>query len=584
MKEYSANSIQTLQPLQAMREKMGMYFGSSGADALHHAVKEIISNSIDEHLQGFGNKIEIKIAPTEITVRDFGRGIPFEKIQEVCTKPHSSGKLKTGESAYQASGGLNGIGIKLLTATGIISVSSFRNGKMATATYSINHTAEQPIITPSKLQNGTQITWKPDGEPFKNAKFEVSRIEDLIEQMLYLLPNLEVSINGKTLKKSSMLDFFDDYLYEEHNITKPFCGKYKVGETAVAVALVWNTKNSVSSSFVNLIPTPDGGTHITALRTTLTREFNAKFGTSFSGDEIRRNLSLLVGITSNIELDFVGQAKSKLATTELTADFNTCFKAAIQEMFSKDVDGFRKLVKLLTKINKAADIEKAMKSISQKPKTAFNNLTKKYIGCKANKGIEFALVEGSSAGESLKLQRKDYQAIFAVRGKMLNVFDLETNEVLQNAEIRELMDILGKPSEAMKKFDKIIFAHDADYDGAHIGLLMLNFFARYYKELLFAGKLYSPVLPTYMGRKGDKIAFAYTEEEKNKLVGYDISFLKGLGELDDELLAPFIWNKNTRKLKQLTCSPNEYDELIESLAITFSKTAENANARREIFS
>lgn len=596
--KYNEEQIQSLEVLQAMRQKLGMYFGSNGNEAVHHVVQEIISNAIDEHLAGFGNKIQIIVKDDAVVVRDFARGIPLGKITEVATVPHSSGKFKDIQNqndAYSFSGGLNGIGLKLATSTGTLTIISFRDGKMKKGIYRVDSIEEFDEKTTDQ-PNGTLVSWSPDAEPFRNdtaISFEV--VQSKLETLSYLLPEmtfeLHNSIKALVIKSEGMLGLFNDYLYTDDTLVKPYFKEVGLNNSQqkleVKMGVTFNAKSNIERSYVNLIPTADHGTHITAFKTVLTRQFNSFFNTDFTGDEIRKHLSFIVAINTTLEPTFIGQAKSQLKMPELNTDLNSIYKEIILDMFEARKKEFQVLIKMMEKIKKASDVDKILKQITgkKKTKTGLANISSKYSGCQKEEGIELFLTEGLSAKGGLELSKSPvYQAVYAMKGKILNCFSKDLEEVIKNDEIQEIISILGDSKAAIKKFKKIVIAADADFDGAQIVNLTLGFLATFYKELFFKGLIYIPALPKYIARKDTEVKFMFTEEEKSQIPkSWDISYLKGLGEMNPEDLGLFTVNDSTRQLIQVKVSEENFEEFYNNLSLALSKNSEDALARKVMF-
>jgi topoisomerase-4 subunit B len=574
-----------------------MYAGSNGQAAVTHIIFEYVNNSIDEYLAGFGKKITLSIntESNSILLRDYGRGIPFGSLDSVFFEMHSSGKYKTlnEENPYGASGGVNGVGATLGSVTGTAMVTSYRAGKSKTNAYTVEG-KDVPIESTTKEKDGTSIYWKPDADAFTNHIIDVESIRTKLEDLSYLTPGLEFELivdGGKpeVFVSKGLRQFVEDYTVEKDRITPIFTFGGSTPLVRIEGALVWTKKTGFDRMYTNLIHNAEGGTHLTALKTTVTREFNKFFNTTFSGEEIRRGLCVIMSISVPGEIQFTGQNKEKLNMPELNAPISGILKDEIKNIFSSAPKEFETIVKLLTKINSAADVDKIMKTITasaKKKSSSLFDVSPKYKGCSSETNIELFLAEGLSAAGGLTLTRNAVnQAIYALKGKPLNSFSKELAEVLQNEEIQELIRILGDAKDAQKRFDKIILAADADYDGSQIVNLLLGFFAQFYPNLIKSGKVYIPVLPKYMAssQKGE-IKFAMDDEEKKKIPSsWDISFLKGLGEMFPAQLAKFTTDTKTRKLLQIKVDENEWGEFYEALKLALGKEKEDMQGRREMF-
>lgn len=592
MSDYTAAQIESLEPLEGIRKKLGMYIGGTDNDAVHHIIKEIISNSIDEYLAGYGRLIRIIVDEKTNTsmIRDYGRGIPPEKIIDAFTRLHTSGKFNKGEgAAYGASGGLNGVGLKTGTATGRITVTVFRKGRKYSNRFTykeIGVTKEEKTTEP----DGTMITWSPDEEVFTDNKIRIDKIESLIEDLSYLTPGLEFAIGlegGKEtkIKAKSIEDFILNYV-AEHDRVSPIMSFRKGDENLlIEGAMVWTKKHNLEQTYMNLIPTSDGGTHLTAAKTTLTKSANKLLNYSWTGEELRRGWVIILSVKSAEEVVFKGQDKSAVNMPVINAPLSALIRVEFERLIEKNRAFFEKFKDMTENMRKKDNTEALLKELTSKPKrSALSDVTTKYHGCSATTGIEIFLTEGQSAGGGIKNSKSHInQAVYALRGKILNVFDEDLETVLKNAEIKGLIEILGSEEEALKKFTKIILAADKDPDGMAIVNLILGFFAKFYPRIIIEGKLYLPKLPLYsaINDKGEK-KFFETQEEIAKLPkSWDISYLKGLGEMEPIELAKFTTDTKTRELQLIQVQEESFEEFVGTLAFALSKEKEQVANRRE---
>jgi len=588
--KYNDDSIKVMSPLEGIRKRLGMYISGNDNDAVHHVVKELVSNSIDEFINGYGKIIEVEVNEDEnwIRVRDYGRGIPHGKLDDVFTKTHSSGKIK-GENtgAYAASGGLNGIGAKVAVATGNLEASSYRNKIVASNWYHYQKKGELKISQTTK-KNGTEVRWKPDNNVFTDNQIKSNKVEELLVMLAYISTGLTFKLkNGeeKTISKQGIETYLTDHLSIEEMISPII--KFKTGDSFLSIegAMVWTKGRSVESSFVNFIPTSDGGTHISSLKTVLTREFNKIFNSDLKGDELRRGWSYIISVKTSEEPMFKSQQKSALNMPELNSVFSKTYKEEVERILNEHKDFFQKLQETVEKERKKEAAVAQVRNTLAKTKSKTNPIPDKLKPCLGDRG-ELFITEGISASGSLISQRDVYKsAIMSLKGKPINTRKHDISKVLKNTEIQDLIIALGGFGDDFNigrmKYDKIFILADADPDGSHIDLLLINFFFQFYPEIIRQGKLYSIKTPLYIitDKKG-KREYIFTHEEmdkKRKQIPQtsNVSYAKGLGELEPEILGELAFGKN-RKLIQFQA---EDEEALESLLDKFM--GEDAAERRE---
>lgn len=563
---YNEDSIQTLKPLEAIRLKLGMYVGSADNQAVHHIIKEILSNSIDEFLAGYGKKIVIKIKENNsIEIRDYGRGIPLEKVEDVFTKTHTSGKFKKdGEAAYGASGGLNGIGAKTATATGTVKVESMvaKEGTVV-GIYTYNSKSTNINKSQHPVRPGTRVTWTPDDGVFEDNTIDFEKVYDLVQTLSYATPGLrfEIAYGGEeyVIESKGIEDFLNDNL-EKEKFFSPLM-KFKASDDTLSVegAMVWTKERPVELSLVNLIPTSDHGTHVTALKTTLTREINKLLGSDLKGDEIRAGWSFALSVKTLDEPVFKGQSKDTLNMPTINAPLSAMLRESFVDLLKEHKDFFEKLSTIVAKMREKEEAVAQVRDIVTRSKSKSNPIPKKLKMALNKSGAELFLTEGDSASGSL-IQTRDPKrhAIMSLRGKPINVMKHELTKVLKNQEIQDMIIALGGFGEDFKAsklaYDKIIIASDADSDGAHIQNLLLGFLYSFYPQLIEAGKVYIVKTPLYMIKRGTKVHYVFSESEMNDFQTQKsdiISRLKGLGEIDKSYMAGFMFNEKTRVLEQV---------------------------------
>lgn len=571
--KYTDKSIKTMRPLEAIRRRLGMYISGNDNEAVHHVIKEIISNSIDEYINGFGNTIEVTINEKEnyAIVKDYGRGIPQEKLDDVWTKVHTSGKLKgENEGAYVAAGGLNGIGGKVATATGKVEVNTIRDSVKASNWY---HYEEKGILQKEKTtqQNGTIVKWTPDNDVFTDKQISFKEVEKLLINLSYIASGLTFILNNgnvKTIKADGIEFFLKDNLGK--NIYSPIL-QFDCGDSFlhVEVAMAWSKGANVESSFVNFIPTFEGGTHVSALKTVLTRELNKFLDSNLKGTEIRQDWNYIISVKTTEEPTFKGQQKSALNMPELNKRFHQLYKEELDILFVKEQKFFEKMKEI---IYKAREKEKAVAQVRQvltKASNKINPLPNKLKPALNKKGAELFITEGNSASSSLITYRNIYnQAIMSLRGKPINVKKAKLEKALENQEIQDLIIAMGGFGEDYNSkkcpYDKIFLLADADSDGSHIQNLLITFFFEFYRSLIKENKIYTILTPLYSIKRGTKIEYVFTESEmqqKRKTLPNTaiVSRNKGLGELEPEILARFALSEQ-RQIIPLTMEDEEKTE------------------------
>ena len=578
--EYNNESIQTLKPLEAIRTKLGMYVGSADNKAVHHIIKELISNSIDEFLGGYGKEIGITLdeETNTVTVADWGRGVPLDKVEDVFTKVHTSGKFKGGDtpSAYGASGGLNGIGTKTATATGQVSVISRVKGEGVTHgeySYESAHTVVDRKDKPK--ESGTTVKWTPDEGVFENNTIQYDEIYNLVALLSYATPGLEFKLRGNAeshnIISEGVSDFFKDYLDGE-KMFSPVMEFSNSNETmSVEGAMVWTKERPVELSLVNLIPTSDLGTHVTALRSTLTREVNKLLGSDLKGDEIRSGWSFIISVKTLDEPVFKGQSKDTLNMPTINAPLSALLRESFVDMMQIHKDFFLKLETIVAKMREKEEAVAQVREVLTKTRSKGNPIPKKLKMALNKSGVELFITEGDSASGTL-IQTRDPKrhAIMSLRGKPINVMKHDITKVLKNQEIEDMIIAFGGFGEDFKParlaYDKIIIASDADSDGAHIQNLLLGFLFQFYPQLIEAGKVYIVQTPLYIIKRGTKTHYIFSETEMAKFSTNKsdvISRLKGLGEIDKAFMPKLMFDEKTRVLNQIKI--DDKDTVLETL-------------------
>lgn len=574
---YGADDIQVLEGLDPVRKRPGMYIGTTGPDGLHHLIWEVFDNSRDEAMGGFANDIEVALLPNnQIRVADNGRGIPVDvhkqskvsALETIMTTLHAGGKF--GGEGYKVSGGLHGVGASVVNALSVYTKAEVhRDGGRYMQEYSKGKKkAAVKKVSNSKL-NGTIITFQPDGEIFPDTNFDANRVVNHLRQQAYLVKGLRIAVidareyKGKIdedkafylrelgLDVPSMSFYFEGgllSLVKFYNQTqKPihkniFYIEKKTNEYE-SVELSLQYVDDISSRivpFANNIYNGEGGTHVTGFKTALTRSLNTyarknnlikESEDNFTGDDVLEGLTCVISVKLR-EIQFEGQTKAKLGTVEASSMVQTVFSDAFGAFLEENPDDARAIVNKVVLALKARKAAKAAKdSVLRKGALEGMTLPGKLADCqsKSAEESEVFIVEGDSAGGTAKMGRdRRTQAILPLRGKILNIERARLDRMLGSEQIKNLVIALGTAigdtfDISKLRYHKIIIATDADVDGAHIRTLLLTLLYRFFRPLIDAGHVYIAQPPLYKIKKGKEIFYAYTDEEKVKIVGKDVN-------------------------------------------------------------
>ena len=578
--EYSADQIQILEGLEAVRKRPGMYIGSTSVRGLHHLVYEIVDNSVDEALAGFCSHIEVQInADNSITVQDDGRGIPVDTqkkaglpaVEVVFTILHAGGKF--GGGGYKVSGGLHGVGASVVNALSEwLEVEICRDGKVYKQRYERGKTM-YPLKVVGKCapdKHGTRVVFLPDKEIFEETVYDYDTLKVRLRETAFLTKNLKITLRDdrevkheKTFHYEGGIKEFVTYLNRSNEkLYEPviYCEGIK-DKVFVEVAMQHNDSYTENIyTFVNNINTPEGGTHLAGFKSALTKTFNdyAKKNKllkenepALSGEDIREGLTAIISVKIE-EPQFEGQTKQKLGNSEA--------RAAVDAIVSEQLTYFLEQNPTVAKIiceksilaKRARDAARKAREMTRR-KSALDGmaLPGKLADCsdKNPENCEIYIVEGDSAGGSAKEARnKSNQAILPLRGKILNVEKARLDRIYGNAEIRAMITAFGTGihedfDTSWWKYNKIILMPDADVDGSHIDTLLLTFLYRFMPELIKQGYVYLAQPPLYKIEKNKRVWYAYSDDELNSIlteIGRDnnnkIQRYKGLGEMDAEQL------------------------------------------------
>ncbi len=639
---YGAESISVLEGLEPVRKRPGMYIGSTGPDGLHHLIWEIFDNSRDEAMGGFADHIEVVLLPgNRIRVADNGRGIPVDvhsktkvsALETVMTTLHAGGKFGGDDSGYKVSGGLHGVGASVVNALSIYAkVEVHREGGKHVQEYSIGKPKGKVKKVAASKMHGTITTFEPDIEIFKEIKFDWNRIVNHLRQQAYLVKGLRIKIVDAR-DYSGKIDDSEIFYFDELAIEAPSTSFYFEGgllsfvkftnrfqkpvhdhifyvekeheDVQVEVALQYIDDISERiMPFANNIYNMEGGTHITGFKMALTRLLNTyakknnylkeSDSAGFIGEDVLEGITAVVSVKLR-EIQFEGQTKGKLGSVEAQGAVATVFGEAFSNFLEENPDDAKRIInKLIIAMNARKAAKAAKDSVLRKGALEGLTLPGKLTDCqsKSAEESEIFIVEGDSAGGTAKMGRdRKTQAVLPLRGKILNVERARLDKMLASQEVKNLVIAMGASigdtfDLSKMRYHKIIIATDADVDGAHIRTLLLTLFFRYFRPVIDAGYIYIAQPPLYKIKKGKEIFYAYSDEEKIKIVGTDapeledllnaaaedaedagageeevvaitakgkvsIQRYKGLGEMNADELHETTMNPATRTLKQV---------------------------------
>ncbi len=591
---YSAADIQVLEGLEAVRKRPGMYIGSTDQRGLHHLVYEIVHNSVDEAMAGFCNNITITINEnSSVTIQDNGRGIPVDThpttgvsaLQTVMTLLHAGGKF--GGKAYNAAGGLHGVGASAVNALAEhLEVVVQRDGKKWRQEYSRGVPLGPLEDIGSASGTGTTTTFLADRQIFTELDYDFDIISERLREVACLNRGLEIEFNDHRHNRELSFYFEGGIIGFVRRLNRnkttrhspPIYIRKQTGSTVAEVAIQYNDGYSDNTiAFANCVNTIDGGTHLTGFRSALTRVLNdyahkskmLKDGEpNLVGDDVREGLTAVISIKLS-DPQFESQTKNKLNNIEIKSFVETAVGDDLALFLEEHPDDAKRIIEKCITVSKAREAaRKARDLIIRKGSLDTGTLPGKLADCseKDPSLCELYLVEGDSAGGSAKQGRnRRFQAILPLRGKILNVEKASPDKMLSHEEIRALITALGTSIDTEFSLDKLRYHHiilmtDADVDGAHIRTLLLTFFFRHLPELINTGHLFIAQPPLYRIRAGREERWLYSDQEKDESLAElkrgnrkcDVQRYKGLGEMSAEQLWETTMNPTSRTLLQVT--------------------------------
>ena len=606
MSEYNADSIKSLSFREGVRQRIQMYLGSDDIEGTYQALKEIINNSTDEALAGYGKKIEIRLQTdtNEISVRDYGRGVPFlvrengeNVLVNIYTKAHTGGKFD--HSSYRNASGSNGIGGTCVCVSSLrFRVESYRDKKKATATF---YKGELQSYKEEKTteKNGTYISFIPDPEVFSNGAigYDIERICNDIKDISYLYPGIVFTVsdeNGEQsyCAKNGILDFIKD------RVSKPL-NKHILhweetdGTDKVEIAFQWGTDHEEAYTFVNGLRVPEHGTTLTGAKTAITKTFNSLCDRNFNGDKIRENMCLVMNCQV-VNPSFANQTKSKINNASLRTLCSKAFTNALKEMAEKYSSEFENIVSLMEKVDKAEQAaNKAREAILNFEKKESTHKKQKITSSEKFKDCEkhgqdsmLIICEGNSALNGLMPGRNvQTEALYGIRGKIINLLKHPIEECLENQEVSDIINALGcgifeKYDSKKLRYGRVASASDGDVDGKSIGCLIATMFYVLMPDFIKEGRLCWLQAPLFKLSKGNERVFAYSIAELNELKktrgNWEQQRNKGLGEMTPTDVKNSMLHPEHRHLDILTV--NDYDEFSESIRVLMGT---NVDDRRE---
>ena len=561
--EYGSDAIKTLDWKEHIRRRPGMYIGKLGDgshadDGIYVLLKEVLDNALDEHMMGFGKQIVVEISSEVVSVRDYGRGIPLDKVKDVSSKMNTGGKYDS--KAFKKSVGLNGVGIKAVNAlSSSFFIQSYRDGMSNSVSYACGEVVSESGLTPTDEPNGTLVQFSPDGTIFKNYAYREELIEPLLKNYVFLNTGLTILLNGRKFhSRNGLVDLLNEYM-----TTEPLYTIIHLSGADIEVVITHsNQYGEEYYSFVNGQHTTQGGTHLTAFREAATRTIKEFYAKNFEYTDIRNGMVAAISIKVE-EPVFESQTKTKLGSKDVGPDGPTIAKF-IGDFLKKELDNY------LHKNGEVADVMLKKILASEKERKAIAGVTKlarerakkanlnnrklrdcriHYNDTKGDRQDESCIfiTEGDSASGSItKIRNVETQAVFSLRGKPLNTYGLTQKVVYENEEFNLLQAALNiEDGIEGLRYNKVIIATDADVDGMHIRLLMITFLLQFFPDLIKKGHVYILQTPLFRVRNKKETHYCYTDEERLAAIkkcgaNPEVTRFKGLGEISPDEFRQFI--------------------------------------------
>ncbi|RDX35948.1 DNA topoisomerase IV subunit B [Kangiella sp. HD9-110m-PIT-SAG07] len=619
-KEYTADDIEVLSGLDPVKKRPGMYTDTSRPN---HLGQEVIDNSVDEALAGHAKTIQVTLHKDgSLEIQDDGRGMPVDihpeegipGVELIMSKLHAGGKFSNKN--YQFSGGLHGVGISVVNALSKrVEVTVKRGGKQYEMAFEHGHKVSDLEVTAEigKRNTGTSVKFWADSQYFDNPKYSISKLKHLLKAKAILCPSLKVIFDNKSSgEKDEWLyeDGLTDYLLEqagdfEKLPEEPFTGALSGETEAVDWAFFWMPEGGecLAESYVNLIPTAQGGTHVNGMRNGLLeamREF-CEFrnllprGVKLTADDVWDRISYVLSVKMD-DPQFSGQTKERLSSRQCA----TFVSGTVKDAFSLWLNQHSVVGDALAEkaISNAHKRMRASKKVVRKKVTQGPALPGKLADCVGQDSMssELFLVEGDSAGGSAKQARdKEYQAIMPLRGKILNTWEVEPDQILASQEVHDISVAIGLDPNtddlSKLRYGKICILADADSDGLHIATLLCALFVRHFKPLVKAGHVYAAMPPLYRVDIGKEVFYALDEDEKQGIVDrikaekkrgkIQVTRFKGLGEMNPKQLRETTMARETRRLVQLTLSSDDNSEQIMDMLLSKKRSADRKSWLQE---